>query len=237
MLTSIYYYNLYRPYIVSNRETGVARRERIADRKEKSTPEPTGQVYILNKSLKDEIVRYAHDLSYGATNLRASARQTTADMENFNRTIYREGFDRAQDWLAEDLSEFSDNYNAAAGFMQGQKHSTGLRTFSYEMADNIYYNRDRLNQLGLYLSETGRLSFSRETFNSLSQDEVNIAIGENIGIFADLYRHSGELLTEPLAEHMNFKGLSYHYNYKMGAMVADDGFGIIETGLLIDKAV
>jgi hypothetical protein len=35
---------------------------------------------------------------------------------------------------------------------------------------------------------------------------------------------------------MRFKGLGYHYNYKMGAMETD-GFGILETGMLIDKAV
>lgn len=239
MLTSIYYYGLYKPYIVANRETSVyaPKRSRIADRREAVTPEKGGQVYILNKSLKDEIVRYAQGISYSATNLRASTRQTSADMENFNRNIHREGFEKAQTWLEDDLSEFADNYNTAAEFMQGQQHSTDLRTFSYELADNVFYNRERLDKLGLALSESGRLHFDREAYRNLSQDQVNIAIGENIEIFSDLHRQTGDLLREPLAEHMNFKGLSYHYNYKMGAMVADDGFSIIETGLLIDKAV
>lgn len=239
MLTSIYYYNMYKPYIVSNRETNEfsPKRSRIADRRQTAAPEQKNQVYILNKSLKDEIVQYARGVSYGATYLRSSTRQTTSDMENFNRNVHRDGFDKAQEWLEDDLSEFAENYNNAVAFMQEQTHSKELRSFSYEMADNIYYNRDRLSMLGLGLSESGRLNFDREGYQGLSQDQVNIAIGENIGIFTDLHSHTGELLTEPLAGHMNFKGLNYHYNYKMGTMVTDDGFGMIGTGLLIDKAV
>ena len=90
--------------------------------------------------------------------------------------------------------------------------------------------------MGINLTEGGRLSFNRDYVDSLSQDKINIAIGENIEIFTSLHRQTGSLLTEPLSGHMNFKALGYHYNYKMGAMETD-GFGVIEVGMLIDKAV
>jgi hypothetical protein len=35
---------------------------------------------------------------------------------------------------------------------------------------------------------------------------------------------------------MNFKGLGYHYNYKLGVMKAD-GFNLLEVGLLVDEVV
>lgn len=236
MLTSIYYYNLYRPYIVGSRETNSPKRGRIADRRDTTSPESSGQMYILNKSLKDEIVKYAHNVSYGVTNLRASTRQTATDMENFNRDIHSDGLEKAKEWLADDLQEFATQYNASTGFMQSQKHSTDLRSFSCEVADNLFYNQERLSMLGFSLSESGQLSFSRDHLDGLSQDQINIAIGENIQIFSDMSRHTDKLLSEPLSEYMDFKGLSYHYNYKMGTMVTD-GFGIIESGLLIDKVV
>lgn len=239
MLTSVYYYDLYKPYIMGNRDTGTyaPKRGRIADRRESYSGDTSGRVYILNKTLKNEIVEYARNVSSGATGLRSSTRQASEDMEQFNRNIHNDGFEMAQTWLADDLEEFAENYNNAAGFMSTQKHSTDLRTFSYEIADNLYYNRDRLSMLGLSLSDTGRLAFDRSYFNGLTQDEVNVAIGENIQIFADLHRQADSVLNEPLAEHMNFKNLSYHYNYKMGVMVTDDGFGMIESGLLIDRVV
>jgi hypothetical protein len=239
MLTNIYYYDIYRPYILSNRGPSnvTPKRVRIADRRAAVQPEPNGQTYILNKSLKDEIVQYAHDVSYGVTTLRGSTRRIVADMEHFNRDVHEEGFASARAGLAEDLDEFAGNYNTGANFMRNQQHSTDLRWFSYEMADNVYYNRERLEMLGLSLSEAGQLSFNGKHLTGLSEDRINIAIGENIQIFSDMHRHTNTVLKEPLSEHMKFKGLSYHYNYKMGAMVADDGFGIIESGLLINKAV
>jgi hypothetical protein len=51
-----------------------------------------------------------------------------------------------------------------------------------------------------------------------------------------LLKQSGDFLTDPLVDHMKFKGLGYHYNYKMG-MMETDGFNTIEAGLLINKAV
>lgn len=236
MLTSVYYYNLYKPYIVSNRESGVyaPKRGRIADRREST--ESYGQVYVLNKSLKDEIIRYAHNVSQGVTGLRSSTHETTTDMENFNRNVHNQGYDTALEWLTDDLAEFTDKYNDASDFLQKQTHSDGMRTFAYEVADNLYYNRDRLSMLGLSFTEDNGLRFDRSFAAKLSLDEANIAIGENIQIFADLYRQASGMLNEPLSEHMNFKGLGYHYNYQMGTMEAD-GFGMIETGMLIDKAV
>jgi hypothetical protein len=227
---------MYKPYIVGNREPGsyTPKRSRIADKREST--ETNNKIYVLNKSLKDEIVNYAHNVSYGVTNLRSTAKQTSNDMENFNRNVHREGFNTAQEWLSGDLEEFAENYNKSSGFMQSQQQSPALRTFSYEIADNLYYNRDRLSMVGLNVGEEGRLSFDREYFQSMPQEKINVAIGENIQIFSGLQRHAGAFLSEPLVDHMRFKGLGYHYNYKMGAMETD-GFGILETGMLIDKAV
>ena len=236
MLTNVYYYNIYRPYIVSNREPNrfTPKQGRIADRK--TSAEPLRQVFVLNKALKDEIINYAHAVSYGVTNLKSSARATADDMENFNRNVHKEGFDTAREWLSEDLEEFAGRANEAAEFMQNQSHSSSVRIFSYELADNLRYNKERLALLGLNLGEEGRVGFDKPFLKSLSHEKINIAIGENIQIFSGLQKHAVTFLDAPLAEHMRFKGLGYHYNYKLGKMEMD-GFDVIEAGLLIDKAV
>ncbi|MCL2603940.1 MAG: hypothetical protein FWD90_05635 [Defluviitaleaceae bacterium] len=238
MLTSVFYYNLYKPYLVSNangRGDNIGpRRSRIADKRE--TPETSGPVFVLNKSLKKDMVNYARSVSHGVVDLRESTHRIAGDMHDFNRTAHQSGWDYALDVLMSDLSAFADNYNRSAGFMRAQDHSAGLRSFSYEIADNIFYNRNRLEMLGLNLSEDGRFAFDSDRVRDMSFEEVNVAIGENIEIFSGLQSFTRQLLTEPLVEHMRFRGLNYHYNYRRGQMETD-GFGLLEMGLLVDRVV
>jgi hypothetical protein len=239
MLTSVFYYNLYKPYIVSNAnnrggENYAPRRGRIANKRE--TPETSGPVFVLNKTLKNEMVNYARSVSHGVVDLRVATNRTANDMQDFNRTAHLEGWESAVGTLVENLDNFAMNYNRSAGFMQAQEHSTGLRAFSYEVADNVFYNRSRLEMLGLFLSEDGHFSFDSGRVQAMSYDEVNIAIGENIEIFAGLQSFTQQMLSEPLVEHMRFKGLNYHYNYQRGQMETD-GFSLLEMGLLVNRVV
>jgi hypothetical protein len=238
MLTSVFYYNLYKPYLVGNANGGrgdyTPRRNRIADKRE--TPETSGPIYVLNKKMKNDMVNYARSVSHGVVDLRTATYRTANDMLDFNRTAHREGWDSAVNALVDDLSAFAHNYNRSAGFMQSQDHSDGLRAFSYEIADNVFYNRSRLEMLGLNLSEEGRFAFDTGRVQAMSFEEVNVAIGENIEIFSGLQSFTQQLLTEPLVAHMRFQGLSYHYNYQRGTMETD-GFGLLDMGLLVDKTV
>jgi hypothetical protein len=119
--------------------------------------------------------------------------------------------------------------------MQHQKHSTGLRSYSGEVIENVHSNQTRLAMLGLTLDE-GQMSFNREKITGISHEAMNVAIGENIELFEGLRSYSQQLLKEPLIEHMRFKGLSYNYNSRMGTMEAD-GYSLIEAGMLVDRVV
>jgi len=239
MLTSVFYFNLYKPYLVGNvsnrgNQVYAPRRERIAAGRENT--EASGRTFVLNKSLRNEIVRYAQAVSFGVTDLRSATKQAANDMENFNRSVYVDGWENAVNNLAGDLEQFADDFNRSAGFMQSQLHSAGLRAFSNEVAENVYENRSRLEMLGLTLSEEGSMAFSRGQVEAMSHEEINAAIGENLEIFEGLRNYTQQLMTEPLMEHMRFRGLNYHYNYRMGTMEAE-GYSLLEAGMLVDRLV
>jgi len=235
MLTSVFYYNIYRPYIVGNagtRDGGyVPRRQRIAQGNE-----PLGRVFVLNKALREEIVNYAQSVSGGVTSLRNATKRAAVDMENFNRDVHRDGFEAAIENMANNLEMFATNYNDSAGFMYQQSHSSGLRSYSGEVIENVHQNSTRLQMLGLTLSEENTIAFDRAHVSGLSHEAINVAIGENIGLFEGLRTYTQQLMTEPLVEHMRFRGLSYHYNYRMGTMETD-GYSLIEAGMIVDRRV
>lgn len=235
MLTSVFYYNIYRPYIVGNvgnRSEGFTpRKARIAQ-----GTEPAGRVFVLNKALRNEIINYAQAVSHGVTDLRDATKRTAVDMHNFNGMVHREGREAAMENMADNLTVFAQNYNRSAGFMQEQTHSEGLRAYSSEVIENVQHNSNRLAMLELTLSEEGQMFFAGDRFAEMSHDAINIAIGENIEIFEGLRSYTQQLMTEPLVEHMRFRGLSYHYNYRMGTMETD-GYSLIEAGMLVDRLV
>lgn len=235
MLTSVFYYNMYKPYIVgnvNNRSEGyMPRRERIANGNE-----PAGRVFVLNKALRNEIVNYAQAVSHGVTDLREATKRTAIDMENFNSLVHREGHEAAMERMEDNLEQFAEYYNRSAGFMQVQTHSSGLRAYSGEVVENVLHNRSRLEMLGLTLSEEGQMTFDRPFVSAMNQQQMNVAIGENIETFEGLRSYTQQLMTEPLIEHMRFRGLSYHYNYRMGTMESE-GYSLLEAGMLVDRLV
>ena len=236
MLTNVYYYNIYKPYIVSSTEKGAytPKWNRIADRK--TSAEPSTKIYVLNKSHKNEIIDFAHNVSLGVNGFRTTARMAAIDMKNFDREVGRGSYEKAQKLLGDDLEKFANRYNEAVDFMLNQGASVNLRLFSYEVTDNLRYNREELDMLGLNFTEDGKLTFDKTYFNELSTDGLRIAMNTNIDVFTGFQKQGEAFLTAPLAAHMGFKGLGYHYNYKMGKMEMD-GYSIIETGLIVNKAV
>ena len=234
MLTSVFYTSFYRPYIVSEaNNTTPTRRARINTNRD---AEAAGRIFVLNKSVQSEILSHAQSITTGVTDLRQSTGRMAHDMENFNRTVHREGWSEAVDGLVRNLSRFAGSYNQSVDFMGGQPHSAGLRAFSEEVVDNVFYNRGRLEMLGLSLNENSRLQFSESQVRNMSYAEVNASIGENIEIFEGLRAYTTQMLTEPLVEHMQFRGLSYHYNYQLGRMETE-GYNLIEAGMLVDRVV
>ena len=238
MLTNAYYYNLYRPYIMSRRDDNniTQRRSRIAD----ITPQDKidmGMIFVLNKSLKTEIVRHAQNVSGGVTNFKSSVQALLRNMGGFGLNAMYSGYDSALRLLEDDIIDVIDAYNIGTGFLMRQQQSDTLRNYSYGLREKIYQGRDRLSMLGIYMeNEYETLLFDPAVLRDLSETEIHIAINLNMPVFHSMHNSAIEILVEPLVVHMGFKGLSYHYNYQIGRMV-EDGFGIIESGMIIDRVV
>ena len=258
MLTNIYYYNFYKPYLVKETGTGSVKPRRLDDRNEGLAKH---QNYILSKSVRNDIARYARDATSSVTTMKSASAGLVKDMEGFNADVSAEGLDTAKRWLASSLSSFVADYNQSAGFLLGQTQNQGLRDYGAEMAQVMAGSRGRLARLGIAVNDGaagaanaetddsgavseptagdvtgGSLSFDRSALNQLDQSAANMAIGEAIPLFNRLQDDSSEMLTQPLSDYMGFTGLQYHFNYKMGA-APTDGFRMIDSGMVFDRVL
>ena len=238
MLTNAYYYNLYRPYILGNRDNDniTKKRSRIAEITAQDKLD-RGMIFVLNKSLKAEIVQHARNVSGGVTNFKSSVAALLRDMGGFSLNAMYSGYDSAMLLVEEDLISVTDAYNIGTAFLCRQQQSNALRNYSYTLQEKMYQGQDRLKMLGIsFENEAEKLLFDPTVLHELSEVEIHIALGSNIPVFHSVHQSTAEILIEPLAVHMGFKGLSYHYNYQIGRMV-EDGFGIIESGMVVDRVI
>jgi len=236
MLTTMFYYNHYTPYIISNNGPKASVFPKKPMITEKSTPEQRkSQIFFLNKSLKNEIVKYARNLSSSVSGIKESSRQLVSDMEQFNKNVDEEGLDRARKWLSDDIKAFSEAVSNADDFTEKQSQSRVLKDYMERIKYSLASNKNEMAELGVKVSGKA-VSFAADQVSKMDSRQINVAIGRSIRIFDEIYEYSTGLLTSPMVEHMSFKEFQYHYNYKMGSVVTD-GFNMVESGMVVDMVI
>ena len=196
-----------------------------------------GMIIVLNKSLKDEVVNYAKNVSCGVIGLKSSVRMTLGSICKFEPAVAYNTQKFTLSQIERNLDGLANAYNANVAFLEDQQHSEELRTFARGLRDRLFQDREKLELIGLSFEDgSGNLQFNRRVLSELSQLEIYSVMDVNTQIFHSLYKKTLELLVVPLSSHMHFKGLNYHYNYRIGHMV-EEGFSAIESGMIVNKAV
>ena len=236
MLTSIFYYQHYKPYIVkeANPAAPIYQRSKVSSKDVLENSESAS--FILNNALIKEVVDYIQNVSSGVNGVKDTARKSAQEMEDLNKNTEKWGFEKAKEWINQDLTRFVEAYNHSVSFLGRQSHSRELNYFSAALADSVEENQISLSSLGIALNESSGMSYTPDYFTNLTLSDANRAIGENIHLFRRIYNEANSALSAPLTEHMKFKNLGFYYNYKYGTIQADS-YKIIESGLLVDIAV
>jgi hypothetical protein len=234
MLTSVYYYGHYRPYILSSRpKIGEAKRQASAN---KNSDPATRETFVLNNSLKRDIIKYASNLSGTVNDLRESSKDVVQDIHSFKRMTAEKGLDYAKSSLSEDLEGFVKAYNQNRTLTDKDSTSKALKFFVDDLAYDVSISTTSLAKYGVTVSENDTMSFDAEFFDKLKNRNLAEANKENHALFKNIYDSTGEFLTMPLSEHLKFKNLGYYYNYKMGTL-EKDSFKLIQSGMIVDKVV
>lgn len=235
MLTSMFYFNHYKPYLVKEDSptTSAGFSPKLTLFKNNSYENKT---VLLNTAYRGDIVEYAGNISKKVVAFKDASRLVVQDMENFEMNTRNAGSVREREVLSAHISQFTESYNTAVSFALSQEHSAKLRNFAAEQSYFVTQNQDVLKILGVKIDKNGSLSCDETKIKDMSISKLRDAVNKTAPVFESLYENAKQLLTFPLSSHMNFKGLRYYYNYKLGTM-QDDTFKIIKSGILVDIAV
>ncbi len=235
MLTNLFYYDYYKPYIFKN-EKLVSKYNITAGssaapvNKENFDADGDGEFsFFLNKAYKSEVVRYAENISKDFNSIKNIARSISYKMKDPYFA-----FENKRELIAESLDELTEKYNTYKDFaFENAKHSPILNSFFESLKYRVDFDAETLSVFGISENEEERLIFDRNAFDSMSVDDFERQRDGLEGFCDSVYNDTCEVMTVPMEEHMNFKNLNFYYNY-IYSSEEHNTVKIIETGMLVD---
>lgn len=234
MLTSLYYYGYYKPYIIKNSDSNNSLKNNFNRKNAKtySNKEDNKFSFFLNKSLKDEVIKYASNISKDFNGIKDTAKYASYMISSKNSTM-----EEKKKNVSDCVDEFVDKYNEYLDFAEANdKHSGALDDYANSIKYRINDNIDDLNTIGVTVDKNQRLNFDKEKFSNIKASQFNDVMGNIKEMYDDIYFDTCEIMSFPMSKHMNFKGLDYYYNYKYSS-IEPNTFKIIEEGMLVDIAL
>lgn len=236
MLTNLYYYDYYRPYILKNENLKSINRRNTTKSNEDTSSSYSSEAnestksfsFFLNKSLKNEIINYASTISKDFNSMKDTARFMSNKL-NKNNLSDKENIED----ISNGLDDFVNEYNEYLDFAEDNyENSNVLRDYAENVITMVSENKDYLAQIGININEDKKLTIDKTKFEKNINNITDIS--ENIKkMYNDIYEDTCAVMNMPLSQHMNFKNLSYYYNYKY-ASIDYKTFNITDTGMLVD---
>lgn len=230
MLTSIYYYDFYKPYILNadnkknvqkSRFSGIKSKEYIQNGSKESSS------YFLNHADKNEIKSFVLNVSDNVNGIKDTVRflNNVANGKNARR-------DEGKSAYGDGLEDFVEDYNSLASFSDNNNVSQEIKAFKNSVERVISDNNNILKDVGVSI-DGDILEFDRSLYEDISNEEYKEKSAVLNNVFSDIYNDAINVLSKPMASHLNFKNLDFYYNYSFASKDMKP-FQLLESGLIVD---
>jgi len=239
MLTSLYYYGYYKPYIYStessprNKKIGKSSdnenlgRFRGIETKDYTRSGSESSSYFLNYSDKKEVKSVISGISDNINGIKDTVRY----MQNVKRGRNAR-YDGGKSAYGDGLEDFSSDFNSLEKFVEGKNISTDIKSFGGKVKEIVENNEELLKEFGVK-SDGEKLEFDRDVYDSLSLEEYKEKSSRLNSAFSEIYGDAVDVLSKPMAQHLSFRDLNCYYNYSYSTK-SKEPLGFIDTGLVVD---
>ena len=234
MLTNLYYYDHYRPYILRTKPVILPGPISVAYA-QKSAEAEKNKAFLLNSAYKSDVIQYVRDMSNTVNSLKCSIMELLKSARSGMFSTENDAFG-LKNYFISDLKNFVNSANEALSFTKSQNNSQELANFSQTVTDIIINNREVFQQLCISVEENGSIALSSEDAAKKKLKDLFTGLIGASGALIEIHDKTKELMANPLTDHMKFKSLGYYYNYKYGS-IKDNTFNIIDSGMLFDKEI
>lgn len=220
MLTTLYYYDYYKPYILDKNSTSsknfISKKEALMKKS-----------YFMNKSLNDNVKAYIFEMSSSFNNLKNISNHLTEKLETRFMT------EPIKEDIENNIENFTKMYNNFIGFLEeNSENSYKFKNISSNIKKFSASNKKILNKMGININSNGFL-YVKE-----NNDLKNIQKDKEIlkTFYSKIYNNLCKFMQEPMSKHMEFKDFSFYFNYSNN-FNKNSSFKLIEQGVLIDIGI
>lgn len=240
MITSLYYYNYYKPNILKNTGISLVKQnsfKQVAHQNSSTKP------INLSTAYKNNVLEYVKDLSNAvnttktsSTEIIALANDLTEDKDivkkGTNKELKKKRTDEENKKEAKNiLAKLSDGLNKTVEFSKSSSQSEEFNSFSNNLK-NFVSGSIPFKNLGLKFSDD-KFIVDEDKINELDNAGLKKYLNGTKNDANEISKKAKEFLTKPLASHMSFKSFSYYYSYSSG-IIKNDSFNLISTGTLLN---
>lgn len=245
MLTNLFYYDYYRPYIFKNEKIGSKYGFAIEKTKsEKSDTEYRNfetdinsnkstfddeYSFYLSKAMKNEVINYAGSISERFNSIKEASKEVYAEI---NGRAYN--FETRKENISFEMKQFVQEFNSCRRFAkENSESSPSILSYAQSLKYRADMDFEYLNSVGLSYDDYDNLVFDSQEFLNINKEQFGEVKNGLNHFFDSIYKDTCEIMSVPMAEHMNFKNLDLYYNYIYSN---DDSASvtIIESGMIVD---
>ncbi len=235
MITSLHYYNYYRPRILKTDSTSVKQiplKQTLAHNASKP--------YNLSRAYNDNVINYAKDLSDTVNGTKISSNAIVNYLEDLfvddsNSLSKKNKRKNNEESLTETskkpIKSLVDSLNKIANFEKNVSNSAEFNAYSKEISEMVE-NSDALREIGVSY-DNGKYIFDESKSSNMNDEDFKQLLTESYQDIKNVNTKTNEFLSKPISNHMTFKSFSYYYSYSAG-IIKNDSFNLISTGTLLD---
>jgi hypothetical protein len=242
MLTNVFYYSIYKPFIMQRHSDPKQSAKTVLERYSQNSDSVDVKPQVTkNASIKRSVSSYVEAVCRNVIEMRDCAKYLSMNAGMYYSNVLNESIETSKQWAEEDISMFVNAFNAAVAFGLTQEHSPELARYADDLREIALYNKDALKEAGVSIHNNGMvMSFSAERIHSMNMLDFGHSTASAGNAAREIYGRTSELLQLPASAHMDFRQLSYYYNYRvdLSAEIALRKIPIaLHAGLIFDRVI
>ncbi len=228
MITSLYYYNYYKPHIFKNSETKVVKQVPF---KQTVSYNNDKKPVNLSKAYNKNVIDYVNDLSTTINSVKVAGNETFQAFKRINGNT-RRSEEELKDDLIIALDDLASSLNATNNFSNDVSQSVDYNRYNDTIKEIFQNNKSVLEDIDLSYVD-GNFNFDVLSFESKDLGELKTKVSLSENVINEINLVTKDFMEIPMSKHMEFKSFSYYFNYALGVM-DKDSFGVIGSGTILD---
>lgn len=223
MLTTLHYYNYYKPYILNNNK------KKLNKSATSFKNIPNEREYFMNKALNDNVKSYIFEMSSNFNGLKNISNNLTEKLQTRFMT------EPIKEEIEYNIENFTKTYNSFIGFLdENTENSVNFKNVANNIKNLFSDNNKILDKMGIIINENGFLDVKENNnLKTIQRDKETLK-----EFCSKVYKSLCKLMQDPMCKHMEFKDFSFYFNYTSDFKFnKNKSFKIIEQGLLVDIQV